>query len=475
MAMDARQNDGRTQAAWAAICRSQAVIEFAVNGEIRWANDLFLDLMGYGLDEIVGQHHRIFCAPEFARSPEYAAFWRELADGEHHAGQYARRTRDGSVVYLQATYNPVVGADGHPERILKIASDITATRRRSAELEAISTAIDRSQAVIEFGLDGIIRHANANFLATMGYTLADVVGRHHRMFCDPAYARSTEYAAFWGKLATGAFDAGIYRRTAQGGRDVWLQATYNPILDPDGRPIKIVKVAMDITDGKERNAEFESRINAIDLSQAMIEFDLDGRIVNANANFLTTFGYARDALVGRHHRVLCLAHEAASAAYVEFWKRLGQGQFASGRYCRLDHDGREVWIQASYNPVLDAEGRPRRVVKIATDVTRQVRLEQEVETRLREGQRFQAELKQSKDELEQTMGELSAIVTSISAIAAQTNLLALNATIEAARAGEAGRGFAVVASEVKKLAGDTRTATDKASEMMRRGSVLTLV
>jgi methyl-accepting chemotaxis protein len=458
----------RSEAAWTALCLSQAVIEFDTTGTIRWANDVFLDLMGYELSEVVGQQHRLFCADELVGSPAYAAFWERLGTGQHHAGEYARQTRNGDTVYLQATYNPVLDAAGRPERILKIATDVTEQRRQRAELEAINTAMDRSQAVVEFALDGTVLTANDNFLEAFGYGLDEIVGRHHRLFCDPAHARSADYDAFWRKLGTGSFDAGVYRRVAKDGRDVWLQATYNPILDPDGRPLKIVKFAMDITENKERAAEDEGRKNAIDLSQAVVEFDLNGHILDANANFLTALGYQRGELVGRHHSSLCEPSEASSAAYKDFWRRLGRGEFNAGRYRRVGRDGQEVWIQATYNPILDAEGRPRKIVKIAADISRQVALEREVQQRLEEGRHFQAELEHGNQRLKATMDELTQIVASVGAIAKQTNLLALNATIEAARAGEAGRGFAVVAGEVKKLAGETRIATDRATQMMQR-------
>ena len=470
--MASRDMAGRTDAAWEAICRSQAVVEFDTGGHILWANDLFLDLMGYRLDTIVGQHHRIFCAPDLSSSTEYGLFWRKLAAGEYHAGQYPRVTRDGEVVYLQATYNPMLGTDGRPERILKIASDVTRSHRRKAEAEALANAMDRSQAVVEFTLDGTIIDANANFLAAVGYTLEEVVGQHHRIFCDTKHVTSPAYAAFWEKLGNGAFDAGTYRRVAKDGSDVWLQATYNPILDPDGFPVRIVKFAMDVTASKERNAESVGRTVAIDRSQAVIEFALDGTIIDANRNFLNTFGYRHDDLVGCHHRMLCDPADANSPEYAAFWQRLGRGEFEAGRYRRLARDGSDVWIQATYNPILDAEGRPQKVVKIATDVTRQVVLEEEANARLAEVQRIQADLQSGKDRLEATMDELATIVAAIGQIASQTKLLALNATIEAARAGDAGRGFAVVATEVKKLASDTRQATEKATNLMQRSTHL---
>lgn len=451
----------------AAVDRSQAVIEFALDGTILHANDNFLSLMGYGLDEIVGAHHTLFCDPIHAETDAYRDFWQRISNGAFDSGLYKHLAKNGREVWLRATYNPTFDHDGRPLKIVKIATDVTDAQRYSAEFKARSTAMDRSQAVIEFALDGTILSANENFLATLGYKLDEIVGRHHRIFCTPEYARSAAYDTFWRKLSDGAFDAGAYKRLTKDGREIWLQATYNPILAPDGRPIKIVKFAMDVTEDTERKADHLGRLDAIDRSQAVVEFDLDGNILDANQNFLNAFGYQRGELVGHHHATLCDQETAASPNYRTFWDRLSRGEFDSGRYHRLARDGTGIWIQATYNPILDAEGRPRKVVKIATDVTRQVRLEQEVQTRLDEGRRFQTELEQQKGKLERTMGELAGIVSSIGDIANQTNLLALNATIEAARAGDAGRGFAVVASEVKKLASDTRVATERAAHMMR--------
>jgi len=213
---------------------------------------------------------------------------------------------------------------------------------------------------------------------------------------------------------------------------------------------------------------------AICRSQAVIEFDTGGHVLWANAIFLELMGYRLDQIVGQHHRIFCDAEQVGAPDYAAFWAKLGSGAFDAGLYRRVARDGREVWLQATYNPVLDPDGRPVRIVKFATDVTRQVKLEHEVQLRFDEGQLFQDQLQHGKQQLEATMHELSAIVRAIGDIAAQTNLLALNAAIEAARAGEAGRGFAVVASEVKKLAGDTRAATDKAADMMKRGAARAL-
>ncbi len=156
---------------------------------------------------------------------------------------------------------------------------------------------------------------------------------------------------------------------------MWIRATYNPILDAEGKPVKVVKFANDVTAEKRRNAEYASRVSAIDRSQAVIEFDLEGRILAANENFLRTVGYTLPEVIGRHHRMFVTPEYAASEEYREFWRQLLRGEFVSGRFHRIGKDGRDVWIQSSYNPILDQAGRPVKVIKYAYDVTEQVELE----------------------------------------------------------------------------------------------------
>jgi len=327
-------------------------------------------------------------------------------------------------------------------------------------------AICRSQAVIEFDLSGHILWANPVFLDTVGYSIEEIVGRHHRIFCTPADATSPAYGRFWEKLGRGEFDAGEYKRLGKNGREVWLQATYNPVLGEGGKPERVLKIASDITAVKLQRAEFEAKINAIDTSQAVVEFDLHGHILAANLNFLNLFGYKASELVGQHHRILCDERHARSADYAAFWERLRRGEFDAGRYARRTVDGDTVWIQATYNPVFDPDGRLWKIVKFASDISREVLLEQEVQRSLEEARAFRLDLETRGSAMDTMVREVAQIVASINGIAAQTNLLALNATIEAARAGEAGRGFAVVASEVKKLASDTKSATEAAARMM---------
>ena len=238
-----------------------------------------------------------------------------------------------------------------------------------ADLRGQVKAIGRSQAVIEFALDGTIQNANQNFLKASGYTLEEIRGQHHRMFVDAVESESPAYERFWKQLAQGEFQSGQFRRLGKDGREIWLQACYNPIFDSAGKPFKVVKYCSDITEQKQRAADFEGQVKAIDKSQAVIEFDLDGTIRNANENFLRTVGYSIDEIRGRHHRIFVEAAYAQSAEYRAFWEKLARGIYDAGEYKRIANGGREIWLQASYNPIFDANGRLSKVVKYASDIT----------------------------------------------------------------------------------------------------------
>jgi methyl-accepting chemotaxis protein len=254
------------------------------------------------------------------------------------------------------------------------------------DLKGQMAAIHRVMAVIEFDLDGTIRSANQNFLDALGYGAEEIVGKHHRMFVSPAEQQSEGYRALWAKLARGEYHAGEAMRIAKGGREIWIQASYNPILGADGRPFKVVKFATDITAQKLRSADDAGQIAAIGRSQAVIEFDLDGKVITANQNFLDVLGYKLADIQGRHHSMFVAAEEREGPAYRAFWQKLGSGQYDAGRYRRIARDGRDVWIQASYNPVTDANGRLMKVVKFATDITAEVAAARALETAVHDTQ-----------------------------------------------------------------------------------------
>ncbi|WP_343730243.1 PAS domain-containing methyl-accepting chemotaxis protein [Duganella sp.] len=487
----------------AALDRAQAVVEFGLDGSILHANQNFLDAFGYSSEELIGRPHTMLCEPAFSQSPEYHGFWRHLADGGYHAGEFKRLTKDGRVIWIRASYNPIIDDEGKPVKVVKFATDITEAKLRNADYAGRIAAVDRVQAVIEFDLQGRVLAANSNFLNVIGYTLDEVQGNHHRMFCDAEFAHSHEYLSFWERLARGEFHAGEFHRRTKQGKHIWILASYNPIFDADGKPYKVVKFATDITEQKRLHAEIKGKLDAIGRSQAVIEFDLRGQVLSANDNFLRTLGYTQEDVIGQHHSMFCEPELVRSSEYRHFWANLSQGMYQSGRFRRRARHGAEVWILATYNPILDFNGRPYKVVKFAMDITEQVQREQAItqkvqaiaqllagltdsineiargserssglagqtESEAHEGGRLVESSRAANQAIQTSSGEVHEIVDAIGDIAAQTHLLAFNAAIEAARAGEHGKGFSVVANEVRKLAEKSAGAAREIAKLINQ-------
>jgi len=352
-----------------AIGKSLAVIEFEPDGTIIHANENFLKALGYSQAEVVGKHHRIFVEADYRNSPEYSRFWQELKNGVYSSGEYKRIAKDGSDVWIQASYNPILDLNGQTIKVVKYATDITQQKLLDAYYKGQIDAIGKSQAVIEFDINGIIEDANENFLSALGYSLDEIKGQHHSLFVESGYKNSPEYKSFWHALSKGEFKAGEFKRLGKGGKVVWIQASYNPIVGLNGEVLKVVKYATDITSQKMLNANFQGQIEAIGKSQAVIEFNMDGTIIGANENFLSAMGYQLDEIKGHHHSLFIEAGVRETAEYKQFWQSLNRGDFDSGEYKRIGKGGKEVWIQASYNPIMDANGKPFKVVKYATDVS----------------------------------------------------------------------------------------------------------
>lgn len=278
-----------------AFSRAQAIIEFTPQGEILTANEKFLTVLGYRLDEIQGQHHRMFVNPAEASTSGYREFWDGLAAGRLSAGEYKRFTKSGAEIWISASYNPVLDANGRVVKVVKIASDITETKVNGMEQDALFDALSRSLAIIEFEIDGTIVKANDNFLSTVGYTLEEVCGKHHRIFCDPTYVNSAEYTAFWDRLAGGKFFADRFQRFAKDGSEIWIQASYNPVLNDNGVPVRVVKLASDITKEMQNETRRKEEAQAVSHNVATSTTEMASTIDEIAKNVSRTASLAQEA------------------------------------------------------------------------------------------------------------------------------------------------------------------------------------
>ncbi|MDY0937396.1 PAS domain-containing protein [Pseudomonas viridiflava] len=376
----------------------------------------------------------------------------------------------------------------------KSKNELAAMKAEVDSAKGLMGALEKSMAVVELDLDGRILRANDNFLTAMGYRAEELPGKTHRDFCEPEMARSREYADLWASLRAGKFISGTFKRVGKSGKSVWLEASYNPVVDTQGKVIKIVKYALDVTRKVMLENETRSKITAVDRAMAVCEFDPAGHVLTANDNFLHVMGFSLTDIKGKHHKTFCEPTFVNSSEYTEFWRKLNHGEFVGGQFKRLGKHGRVVWLEATYNPVYDVEGKLYKIVKFASDISDRVEKQEadahgaskayhisaETEKVAEQGTLVIQETAREMRQIAENIGasarlvgqlgdrseQITAIVNTIRGIADQTNLLALNAAIEAARAGDQGRGFAVVADEVRQLAGRTSGSTTEIAEMI---------
>ena len=422
----------------------QAVAEFELDGTVITANEKFLKSMGYSLEEVKGQHHRLFCEAAYAESPDYQAFWAKLNRGESDSGVYRRMAKGNKDVWIQASYVPMLGAGDNPVKVVVLGTDVTAQQREVEDLrDELRVRVDimnTTSIVSEADLKGDIVSINDKFLQISKYPKNELVGHGHNTTRHPDMPKEV-FKQMWATIGRGQIFRGVVKNRAKDGTPYYVDAVIAPFIDKrTGKPRKYLGVRYDITEQEIARQNMQGVMDSIDRAYATIEFNLDGTIIKANDNFLKTLGYTVDEIKGQHHRMFCDSAYTSTGEYSAFWQKLNRGEFDAGIYRRIGKGGKEVWIQASYNPVKDEMGRPFKVVKFATDITAQKKAQAELESCMGEAQQSLAAL--AEGDLTQEMqgtyqGELEKIKASVNGALANLTqtMTSVRSAVEAVTSG----------------------------------------
>lgn len=444
-----------------ALNKVMGVIEFDPDGNILFANQNFLDVVGYTLEEIQGKHHRIFMHQIDAAGPGYQNFWRLLKAGNFTSDRFKRKAKSGQTIWLEASYNPIFNHDGKVEKVIKFATDITSKVQEELDVRAQLTAINKVMAVIEFDVNGKILKANQNFLKTMKYKLEEIVGAHHRKFIKQDYAQSEDYRLFWDKLGKGTPIAGTFRRIDKHGEEVWLEASYNPIFDIDGNVVRIIKYASDI--GNNPNTKMLDQVihDATEVIDRMASGDLSAQMRSHKTD--------QPSLYDRNIEMLSESLQQMGQKLSRVIAKVNtsaQNFLQQSNIIATGSESLNQKVQFSSNQLEDAFSTLQSATQMIRSGSEEAKATavttKEVQSRTSQGVQVMGETVTAMTSIQESSTKIAEIVGLIDSIAFQTNLLALNAAVEAARAGEHGRGFAVVAGEVRALA---QKSADAAKEI----------
>lgn len=354
-----------------ALNTSFGVVECSLDKKILECNDLFAQPLGYKQDELIGKPITVVVSPEVARSKEYQALWDALARGERQVTQIKRVSRNGNELWYQGTYAPIKTPEGKTFKVIIYSVDITEEKNRNANYEGQIQAIRKAQTVLEMDMNGVITDVNDVFCLTSGCQRSEIIGKNLTVLLNDKFRNSSELKEFWDRLKRGETVSGEFKLLGKGDKEFWISANFNPILDLNLKPFKVVKYGTEITQIKKERADNEGQLSSINRSIGKVEYDLDGLITKVNDIFCLQTGYSAGDLIGKHHDVLVTKTVITSSSYQDFWKKLNAGEFVSGIYETVGKDGKQVWLNASYNPILDENGKPYKVVHFAIDITQQ--------------------------------------------------------------------------------------------------------